>query len=298
MRTIISIFLSLAVSFAANGQDNFTEYRETIPAFGLCLMPNNLTFLSLEADYDGMYFTEHELADLFEVSRFNYNDDLTNWTYYDYWILNNRGAEVPREKIYYNLVVDPTGEYVAVNVKSAKEYNTEISIYNLKNQSLVAVVDIFEHDEAVEHISFMKFDLESEHLLVGSEAHGTFLIEVDEGTVSKLETEENLQLVDYDYTDGAMYFAPISVDEYNTIKFGDGFIKKSGNIMEKTGTFLPVHDYTRVYSPLEMNKTFTPFYRQSYDTYITNADSELQTILYRSLETFQIITYEKKISLK
>ena len=46
-----------------------------------------------------------------------------------------------------------------------------------------------------------------------------------------------------------------------------------------------------------MNKLFQPFYRQSYDTYITSADGTLQTILYRNLETFQIITYEKEISL-
>ena len=298
MRTLISILLSVVISSSGFSQDDFTEYRETIPAFGLCLMPNNTTFLTLDADYDGMYFMERELGDMFEISRFNYNDEVTNWTYYDYWILNNRGAKVPQEKIYYNMVVDMKGDYVAINVKSDAGYNTEVGIYNLKNQTQVALIDLFEHDETVEHISFMKFDAESKHLILGSETHGTFLINLEDGSVNKLEIDKNLQLVDYDNIEGAMFFAPISVDDYNTVKFGSGFIKRVADSNEKVDSYPPVRDYTKVYTPSAMNKIFTPFYRQTYDTYITNADSDVQTILYRNSETCQVITFEEEISLK
>ena len=288
----------LILSLQIYAQDVFTEYRETIPAFGLCLMPNNTSFLTIEADYDGLYFLEHELVDLFEINRFKISDDLINWTFYDYWILNNRGVDVPRSKIFYNMVVDPGGNFVAVNLKSESDYNTEIDIYNLKTKSLAATIDIFNSDENVEHISFLKFDTDGEHLLVGSEANGSFSVKLDDFTIEKIDVKANFRLVDYDYSESAMYFAPFTKDDYGVVAFGDGFVKKTFSATEQIGGYTSTRDYTRFYTPAEMNKLFKPFYRQSYDTYITSSDSPLQTILYRNLETFQIITFEKEISFK
>lgn len=298
MRRIVVIGLVYSLSFQIYAQELFTEYRETMPAFGLCLMPNNTSFLTLDADYDGMYFMERELADMFELNRFNYSDELINWTYYDYWILNNRGVDVPREKIFFNMVVDPQGVFVAVNLKSTTAYNTEISIYNLETKSLATTVDIFDTDENVEHISFLKFDVKGKNLLVGSEAHGSFSINLSDFTVAKITIEDNFRLIDYDYNQGAMYFAPFTIDDYGVVTFGQGFIKKTSSATEKISSYPAIRDYTKYYTPGEMNKLFTPFYRQSYDTYITSADSPVQMILYRNLETFQLITFEKEISLK
>ncbi len=75
--------------------------QETIPAFGYCIMPDNMTFLSLEADYDGEYITERELIDLFETSRFDFSKELVNYTYYSYWALNERTLEQPKAHTFY-----------------------------------------------------------------------------------------------------------------------------------------------------------------------------------------------------
>ena len=296
MRRSIILSLIFCWPLYTYAQETFTEYRETIPAFGLCLMPNNTSFLTIEADYDGMFITEHELADFFELKRFQLNEELVNWTYYDYWVLNNRGTDVPRERVDYNMVAGPKGVFVAVNLNSESVYNTEIKVFNLESKVLAGTVDIFDADEYVEHISFLKFDSNGEHLLVGSEANGTFLVNLNNFEVDKFSVANNYRLVNYDYKESAMYFAPFSRDDYGVITFGKGFIRNTGGESQQIDSYSATRDYTRYYTPLEMNKLFQPFYRQSYDTYITSSDGTLQTILYRNRETFQIITYEQESS--
>ena len=108
MRLFILLTLFSFLGSKAQSQADFDEHIETLAIFGLSLMPSQETFLTLEADYDGMFFSERELGDFFMLNRFEFSQETFNWTYYDYWINNNRGgiSDVPYDHMFYNLIVN------------------------------------------------------------------------------------------------------------------------------------------------------------------------------------------------
>ena len=287
------------LSIQVKAQTDFDEHIETLPIFGLSLMPNQESFLSLEADYDGMFFSERELADFFVLSRFSFSDELVDWTYYDYWINNNRGGidKVPYDHMFYNLVVDAQASKFAVYLKSKKEYNTEVILYDLGSQAQIAVFDVFNLDENVEHINFLKFDADGTRLLIGTESHGSFIYDVATAQLSKMDITDNLQLIDYSYESKAMYFAPFTMDDFGEITYGEGFVMVDDTGKKPIDAYPLVLDHTKMFTPTQMNKLFKPFYRQDYDTYFTTKEGSEQTILYRNLKTFKLISTEQPIDI-
>ena len=299
MRHSLFLLLLFTFSFTVQAQLDFDEHSEKLAVFGLTLMPNNETFITLEADYDGMFIRERELYDFFEKLNIRYSDDLTNWEYYDYWILDNRGGKqnVPNEKVLYNMVVDPTGNLLAVYLDAKDEYNTKVRLFDLGAQNEIAVFDIFDFDENAEHINLLKFDKPGKKLIIGTEANGTFSYDIKEAKLSKLEIPDNLQLIAVNYTDNTMTFAPFTIDDYGTISYGEGYMVYTNGNLEATSDFSPTIDFTTMFTPLEMNKMFTEHYRQDYDTYITLKGGNQQMILYRNLVTFEIISTEQTIDI-
>lgn len=299
MRLFILLTLFSFLGSKAQSQADFDEHIETLPIFGLTLMPGQESFLTLEADYDGMFFSERELTDFFMLNRFEFNQETVNWTFYDYWNNNNRGgiSDVPYDHMFYNLIVNAQGTKFAVNLQSEKEYNTEVMVYDIGSQAQIAVFDVFEYDENVEHINLLKFSTAGETLFIGTERNGTYQFDLNSKNLTKMEVAGNLQLVDYSYKNDALYFVPFTIDDFDEITYGEGFFIKDAAGTRKIDAYPPVRDFTKHYTPTEMNKIFTPYYRQDFDTYFTTKEGGQQTILYRNLKTFKTITTDQPIDI-
>jgi|GEM_PF-6694882 len=273
------------------------EVEEKLPVFGLCLMPDNSTFITVEADYDGMYISQRELVDLFEKTRFNLNGETYNWDYYDYWVLNNRTRKTPVNHTYYSVVVDRAGKLVAVAPLSDKNEVDSIFVFSLSEQVPIASFEISEHAEYISPLTLLKFDYSSKHLLVGTEVSGTFSLEIDTGDVTNPFAGKKLQLIDYQYDSKKMIFRPYSLDEFGAVVPGKSLVSvQKGEVIMYSGSLS--HDFTHTYSPTQMHKLYEPYYRQTYDTYISTSDGEEQLLLYQNKNTFIITSMKRKIVLK
>lgn len=288
---VLLFLISTQFSF---GQVIGEEVEEILPVFGLCLMPDNNTFLTIEADYDGMYIAERDLSDLFEETRFQLNNEGYNWVYYDYWILNNRTQKTPNKRSLYSIVIDPGGKFLAVAALSDKSFVDSIQIFNRDAQQLIGTFKLSDYCEFLSPVTLIKFDSSSKHLLIGTAESGNFSYDMDSKTISPILPGRLLQLIDYHYDSGAMVFMQYDLDEFGELsKETDKISLINGK--ENINTREPSKDFTRVFTPTEMHKEFDPYYRQSYLTYITTKDGPDQTILYRNPDTFVITSMVRPI---
>ncbi|VAW26750.1 hypothetical protein MNBD_BACTEROID06-821 [hydrothermal vent metagenome] len=293
MNRILTTLLFSSLSFISLAQESAIgeNVQETIPAFGYCIMPDNMTFLVLEADYDGEYITERELIDLFETSRFEFSKDLVNWTYYSYWALNERTFEQPEAHTFYQMVVDPTGTYLALAKERRNAWGRTIMIYNKNSQVKVDEFDMLTTNESIDFLNQVKFNKDGSELIMGANDQGIYSYSIKDKSIKELHAPFTYQFYDYDYVNGT----PI-LKQYDKVK-GDEYVldsdlfKLSGDIKTVISLPLPLH-YTRILTPTETHKYYGLFYEQEYDTYITPIDDYNDQVIYRNKKTFVFITRE------
>lgn len=293
MYRLITILLLLSISLHSNAQEEYIgeEVQENLAAFGFCIMPNNTTFLTLEADYDGIYIRERELVDLFETSQFEYSKELENWTYYDYWVLNNRTLEQPEKNTFYQMTVDPTGTYIAIAPEWRDVWSTSIKIYNKSSQTLFAEFDLKNKVSTADFINLARFDGQGKNLILGAVEQGIYSFNLANKEIIELYPANTYQLNDYDYvTDTPILKAYVKTSEGDYILDPDLFILKGGTKQPVTLP-LPLH-YTRVLTPTQTHKYYGLFYEQDYDTYLAPIDDFNYQIIYRNKELFKFRTRE------
>ncbi len=287
----ILLFTSLTLTLLAQEQAIGENVQETIPAFGYCIMPDNMTFLALEADYDGEYITERELIDLFETSRFDFSKDLVNWTYYSYWALNERTFEQPEEHTFYQMVVDPTETYLAIAKERQGGWDRVIIIYNIGSQVKVDEFDMLSTNENIGFLNQVKFNKDGSKLIIGANDQGIYSYSVKDKSIKKIHPRFTYQFYDYDYANGApilKQYVKVEEDEY--VLDSDLFTL---NVDTKTEIKLPLPlHYTRILTPTETHKYYGMYYEQEYDTYIAPIDDYNDQVIYRSKKTFVFITRE------
>ena len=289
-RILISI-LFLALTSKSIAQVIGEDVQETIPAFGFCIMPNNNTFLSLEADYDGMYITERELVDLFETGRFNFSSDLLDWTYYSYWALNERTLEQPNDYTFYQMTVDPTGTYVAIASAKREGWNTSIQLFDKGSQTKVAEFDVSTINENIYDLNQVRFDKEGKNLLLGAGELGVYSYSLETKELSTLYTPYTYYLHDYNYINGSPILKKYIKEEGDEYYLDTDLFTLNGDNQLAITLPLPLH-YTRILTPTETHKYYGLFYEQEYDTYLAPIDDFNYQIIYRNKKTFVFITRE------
>lgn len=289
-RLIITILL-VGLNFISFAQAIGENVQETIPAFGFCIMPNNSTFLALEADYDGMYITERELIDLFETSRFDFSKNLVNWTYYSYWALNERTLEQPENHSFYQMVVDPTGTHVAIAKVRRDGWSTTIQLYNKGNQIKVDEFDISGIDENIDFLNQVRFDAEGKNLILGASDQGVYSYSVERKEIISVHPPYEYLFYDYSYEKGQPIFKKYLKDDEDEYFLDSDLFTLEGDEKSSISLPLPLH-YTRILTPTETHKFYGLFYEQEYDTYIAPIDDFNYQIVYRNKNTFVFITRE------
>lgn len=293
MNRIITTLLLISLSLFSIAQESAIgeNVTETIPAFGYCIMPNNVTFLSLEADYDGEYITERELIDLFETSRFDFSKDLVNWTYYSYWALNERTFEQPEYHTFYQMIVDPTGSYLAIAKVRNKGWDGTILLYDKGSQVKIAEIDILSANENVSFLNQVRFSKSGKELIMGANDQGIYVYSVKDKNIEELYKPFTYQLYDYDYVNGLPILKTYKKSgENDYILDVDLFTLTNGN-KTVVNLPLPLH-YTRILTPTETHKYYGMYYEQEHDTYIAPIDDYNDQVIYRSKKTFVFITRE------
>lgn len=287
--TIIFIGCAL-VSF---GQDDVIgeEVQENIAAFGYCIMPNNTTLLTIEADYDGMYITERELIDFFETGRFDFSKDLVDWTYYDYWVLNERTQKQPEDHTFYQMVVDPTGTYIAIAEEVRDGWSTSIQLFNKSSQTLVTKFDCKSANETIDYLNQVRFDAQGKQLIIGAKDQGIYSFTIETKEIKEICPPNKFYMEDYSYeNDSPILKAYIKTNEGEYILDTEMFTLKNGT-KEPVSLPLPLH-YTRILTPTETHKYYGAFYEQDYDTYLAPIDDFNYQIIYRNKELFKFRTRE------
>lgn len=293
MKYIISILLLVGYSLVSYGQDDLIgeEVQENLAVYGYCIMPNNSTMLTLEADYDGMYIRERELIDFFETSQFEYSKDLTDWTYYEYWILNERTQEQPEDFTFYQMVVDPTGTYIAIAEEVKDGWSTSIKIFNKGTQSLVTSFDCRTANKNLDYLNQVRFNKQGNQLIIGATNQGIYSFSIDSKELKELYPPNKYYLQDYSYVnDSPIFKAYVKTDVGDYVLDTDMFIIKGGT-QEPISLPLPLH-YTRILTPTETHKYYGAFYEQDYDTYLAPIDDFNYQIVYRNKELFKFRTRE------
>lgn len=269
-RLIITILL-VGLNYNSFAQAIGENVQETIPAFGFCIMPNNSTFLALEADYDGMYITERELIDLFETSRFDFSKDLVNWTYYSYWALNERTLEQPENHSFYQMVVDPTGTYVAIAKVRRDGWSTNIQLYNKGNQVKVDEFDLSDIDENIDFLNQVRFNDEGKNLILGASDQGVYSYSIETKEITSVHPPYKYLFYDYNYEKGQLIFKEYLKDDEGEYFLDSDLFTLEGDEKSSISHPLPLH-YTRILTPTETHKFYGLYYEQEYDTYIAPID--------------------------
>ncbi|MCF6352026.1 MAG: hypothetical protein L3J06_03350 [Cyclobacteriaceae bacterium] len=288
----ILLFTSLALTSLAQESAIGENVQETIPSFGYCIMPNNTTFLSLEADYDGEYITERELIDLFETSRFDFSKDLVNWTYYTYWVLNERTLEQPEAYAYYQMIVDPTGTYLAIAKARNKGWDKTIMIYNIGSQIKMDEFDLLTTNGNIDFLNQVRFNQSGTKLLMGANDQGMYAYSMKDKSITDFFNEPfTYQFYDYDYDNGLPIYKQYQKDSEGGYVLNTDLFTLSDGIKTAISLPLPLH-YTRILNPTETHTYYGMFYEQEYDTYIAPIDDYNDQVIYRNKKTFVFITRE------
>lgn len=292
MNRLILVLLLTGLSLTCFAQDTIgEEVQENLPAYGFCIMPNNASFLTLEADYDGMYIRERELTDLFETGQFEYSKELENWIYYEYWVLNERTQKQPEKSTFYQMVADPTGNYVAIAEEIRDGWSTVIKILNKGTQTLLAEFDAKSVNDQIDYLNLVRFDGQGKHLILGGFDEGIYSYSLETKELNTLHSPKTFYLYDYDYTTET----PI-LKAYMKTSGGDYVLDPDlftlNNEKKQPVTLpLPLH-YTRILNPTETHKYYGLYYEQDYDTYIAPIDDFNYQILYRNKKLFKFRTRE------
>ncbi len=293
MNRIITTLLLASLTLTTFAQESAIgeNVQETISAFGYCIMPNNATFLSLEADYDGEYITERELIDLFETGRFDFSKDLINWTYYSYWILNERTLEQPEAHTFYQMVVDPTGTYLAVAKVKNKGWDRTILLYNVGSQIKIAEIDALTANKNIDFLNQVRFNKNGSELIMGANDQGVYAYSVKENSITELQQPLTYQLYDYDYENGLPIYKQYQKNSEGEYVPNTDLFTLSNGTETTIRVPLPLH-YTRILNPTETHTYYGMFYEQEYDTYIAPIDDYNDQVIYRNKKTFVFITRE------
>ncbi|MCF6359257.1 MAG: hypothetical protein L3J29_00660 [Cyclobacteriaceae bacterium] len=293
MNRILLFLLFTSLSLSSFSQDSAIgeNVQEKIAAFGYCIMPDNTTFLSLEADYDGEYITERELIDLFETGRFEFSKDLVNWTYYSYWALNERTLEQPEAHIFYQMVVDPTGTYLAIAKTLRSGWAKTIMIYNKGSQTKIDEIDLGTINESIDFLNQVKFNKNGDKLIIGANDQGVYAYSVKERSMKELYAPFTYQFYDYDYKNGAPILKKYTKNSGGEHVLDPELFVLNGSNKTEIELPLPLH-YTRILNPTETHKYYGMFYEQEYDTYIAPVDDYNDQVIYRNKKTFVFITRE------
>lgn len=289
-RLLISI-LFISFNYVSFSQAIGDDVQETIAAFGYCIMPDNTKFLSLEADYDGMYITEREIIDLFETGRFDFNKDLVNWTYYSYWALNERTLEQPKNYSFYQMVVDPTGTYLAISKVRREGWSTAIQIFDKGSQVKIAEFDVSSENENIDFLNQVKFDADGKNLILGANDLGIYAYSVLDKKITVLHPPFKYLFYDYNYQIGSPIFKEYIKDEEGEYFFDIDLFTLKGEVKTTQKLPLPLH-YSRILTPTETHKYHGMFYEQEYDTYLAPIDDFNLQVIYRNKKTFVFITRE------
>ncbi len=291
--TITLLLASLPLFSIAQESSIGENVTETIPAFGFCIMPNNQTFLSLEADYDGEYITERELIDLFETSRFDFSKDLVNWTFYSYWALNERTFKQPEDHTLYQMIIDPTGTYLAISKTRRDGWARSIMIYDISSQVKVDEFDVLSINENIDYLNQVKFNQAGTELIIGANDQGVYTYALKDKVLNELHPPYSYRLYDYDYVNGEPIIQAFIKDNEGEVLLDPDLFTLNGNGATKTPITLPLPlHYTRILTPTETHKYYGLFYEQDYDTYIAPIDDYNDQVIYRSKKTFVFITRE------
>lgn len=291
MNRLLTIFLLLTSSLYIQAQSIGDEVQENLAAYGFCIMPNNATFLTLEADYDGMYIRERELIDLFETSQFEFSKELENWTYYEYWVLNERTQEQPENKTFYQMVVDPTGTYIAIAKELRDGWDANIKIFSKSSQTLFAELDCRSANKQIDYLNQVRFDTQGKHLILGALDQGIYSYSLEMKEINEVHSPNKFYLYDYDYEKGApIVKSYIKTSDGEYVLDPDLFVLSNGT-KQKISLPLPLH-YTRILTPTETHKYYGLYYEQDYDTYLAPIDDFNYQILYRNKELFKFRTRE------
>ncbi len=293
MNKILITFLLFSLSFISLAQESAIgeDVQETIPAFGYCMMPNNATYLSLEADYDGEYITERELIDLFETGRFEFSKNLVNWTYYSYWALNERTMEQPKNYTFYQMVVDPTGTYLAVAKERRDGWGSTVMIFNKGSQIKIDEFDMLSINKNIDYLNKVKFNTTGTALIIGANDQGVYAYSIKDKSIKELYPPLSYQLYDYDYINGLPIlkkYIKVEEDEY---MLDPDIFTLNGEVKTMVTQPLPLH-YTRILTPTQTHKYYERFYEQEYETYIAPIDDYNDQVIYRNKKTFVFITRE------
>ncbi len=293
MNKIITTLLFTSLSFISLAQESAIgeNVQETIPAFGYCIMPDNITFLALEADYDGEYITERELIDLFETGRFDFSKNLVNWTYYSYWALNERTLEQPEAHTFYQMVVDPTGTYLAIAKERQGGWDRSIMIYNKGSQVKVDEFDMLATNENIYSLNQVKFNQNGTELIIGANDQGIYAYSIKEKSIKELYNPYSYLFYDYDYQNDVPILKQYVKDNEGEYILDLDLFTLSGDSKTTITLPLPLH-YTRILNPTETHKYYGLFYEQEYDTYIAPIDDYNDQVIYRNKKTFVFITRE------
>lgn len=293
MKQILSTLLLVGYSIVSYGQDDLIgeEVQEYLAVYGYCIMPNNSSMLTLEADYDGMYIRERELIDFFETGQFEYSKDLTDWIYYNYWVLNERTLEQPEDHTFYQMVVDPTGTYVAIAEEVKDGWSTTFKIFNKGTQTLVTTFDCRSVIQNLDYLNMVRFNGQGNQLIIGAKNQGIYSYTIDSKEFKKLYSPNTYYLQDYSYvSDTPILKAYVKTSDGDYVLDPDMFTLKGGT-KEPVSLPLPLH-YTRILSPTETHKYYGAFYEQDYDTYLAPIDDFNYQIIYRNKEIFKFRTRE------
>ncbi|MCB0497948.1 MAG: hypothetical protein KDC79_17550 [Cyclobacteriaceae bacterium] len=292
MNRITFFLLFFGFTISSFAQDIIgEEVQQNIAAFGYCIMPNNTSILTLEADYDGMYFTERDMVDFFETGRFRFSEDLVDWTYYDYWVLNNRTAKQPEEHMFYKMVVDPTGTYFALAEENKDGWSSVIKIFNKSSQTFVTEFDCKTANGNIDYLNQVRFDAQGKNLLIGAKEQGIYSFNLENKQISEVFPPNKYQLYDYDYTlDTPILKAYEKTSDGDYVLDPDLFTLSNG-IKQAVKLPLPLH-FTRILTPTETHKYYGMFYEQDYDTYLAPIDDFNYQIVYRNKDLFKFRTRE------
>lgn len=291
MKHLFLSLLALCLNYQLLAQAIGEAVQETIPAFGHCIMPNNSTFLTLEADYDGMYITERELVDLFETARFDYSKELVNWTYYSYWALNERTFEQPEDYSFYNMVVDPTGTYLAIGKIERDGWSPIIELFNIGSQTKIGIIDFTSANENINFLNQVKFDKSGKNLIVGADDQGIYSSSTATQEIRTVYPANTYFLFDYHYDQGTPILKKFVKDDEGEFFLDIDLFTLAEEKQVRISLPLPSH-YSRILTPTETHKYFGMFYEQEFDTYLAPIDDFNYQILYRNKNTFVFITRE------
>lgn len=289
---LIAVFTS--ISLFSNAQIIGEYTQETIASFGFCIMPDNTRFLSIEADYDGIYITERELLDLFETGRFEYSKELLDWTYYSYWALNKRNFAQPTKFTSYKMTVDPTGNYLALAPTKGKGWAPTVELFDLSSNSKLEVINLTKTNEDIDYLNLVRFDTTGNQLLFGANDQGIYRYSLKTQKTDELYKPFTYFLADFDYSLNSPIlraYTKMGEDEY--------ILEKQLFVIENTTRKeiklpLPLH-YTRVYTPTQMHKYYGLYYEQAYNTYLGKIDEFNYRLLYHNPKTFVFVTREVPI---